>query len=138
MNGSECLLENNISILVFSVGGVRFGVESSQIVSIDPDRTNAGFSIYSLDSILGLAEGDDNSNPVALEFWQRDNKRSLVLVDCVEDMFVIPQSDIRLLPKVIAERVQQTGIWGVVQRDDNIIILLELSVVLDSFVSNHE
>lgn len=127
---------DNVGILVFSVGGVSFGVESSQIAAIDPGRTGGGFKIIKLNALLGLADGSDNDAGVVLEFRQECSTNRLLLVDKIEDIFEIPLSDIQLLPEVIAERVLQRGIWGVIQQGNNILLLIDINRLLKNMDSS--
>jgi len=121
---------DNISILVFSVGGVRFGVEASQITAIDQERISVEDELIRLGTLLGLSESTDNNAGVLLELRHESITKRLLLVDKIEDIIEIPLTDIQLLPAVIAERLLGRGIWGVIQKGDKILILLDIHRVL--------
>ena len=127
---------DNVGILVFSVDGVRFGTESGQIAAIDPERTGVGFKIIKLNALLGLADGTDKDAGVLLELRQECSTNRLLLVDKIEDILEIPLSEIQLLPEVIAERVLQRGIWGVIQQGDNILLLIDFNRLLKNIDSS--
>lgn len=127
-----------INVLLFSVGGFRFGVESMQIIAIDSARGDNETRIVNLDSLLGLTNASRDDDTVFLEFHQAGGESCLFLVDIVEDIIEVSLSEVKLLPKIIADRLSSKGVWGAVQRGENIVILLDFNCLLKNMDSKRK
>lgn len=118
--------ENTLTLVVFSVAGVRFGVDTRQVAAISdytPDADPEG--------VILLAERFANHtpsrpcSPTAILELRCNSRIYRVAVDRVEEFIEISGDAILPLPDLVQPYAVKSGIWGVAVRDGRMLLLLD-------------
>lgn len=120
-----------LNLLLFSVGGISFGVDAEQVEgtlawqgegSDDPvwfhrEMGYAGETItYRAPSVLMIRSGD-----------ARDYR---VIIDQMEDVAGVAAADIRPFPPLVEPFALRKGMWGIVVKGDRMILLVDFQRLL--------
>lgn len=141
-------LERRGSYLIFHLGGEMYGVEVSlvrEIINLPPvtplplspefvlgvvNLRGTVAPVFDLRLRLGLALGQGRSEPVAIVVVLHLNgKLQGVVVDAVDDVIDLGSEDIQEPPEM-AGPVRRECLLGLVQRGNNLIILVDPSLLL--------
>lgn len=127
----DLLEEQSITFLVFSVCGVRFAAEASQIAVINLELMDCKKPfIIKLNDILGLDVKQHAVEYTALELKATDTDEcTVIMVDTLDDMLEIQISSINLFPLLIREHALRHGMWGIVDHLGNTIILMDFNYI---------
>ena len=121
----------SLNLLLFSVGGVHFGVDADQVEGTfscqgeDPDGLHWFHKeldygddtvVYGAPTILGIRTGDSHSYRV--------------VIDMMEDVTGIVADDIHPFPPFVEPFALRKGIWGIVMRDDRMVLLVDFYRIL--------
>lgn len=115
-----------LNLLLFSVGGVHFGVDADQVEGTyscegeDPadllwfhKELDYGDDavVYGAPTILGIRTGDSDAYRV--------------VIDMMEDVTGMVSNDIHPFPLLMEPFALRKGIWGIVVRGDRMILLVD-------------
>ncbi len=119
-----------LNLLLFSVGGVRFGVDAAQISGTTALADDDDEKPVSLDELLEF--GDRPAlcrEPVVLDAASAAGGRLRVVVDGMEDIVAVDAAEIVPLPPAVESRLLDKGIWGVLPRGEQMILLLDFGLL---------
>ena len=131
-----------LDLLIFRAGGNRFGLDAAQIREIlrlsewqlhrgniagmhHAFREEVEISVVEMAAVIGMAE------PMPLEDAKLVLSRSAgpgvgFVIGEPEEMARIEAEDIELLPTLIRPMVKGRGMWGIVDRKEGAVILIDL------------
>jgi chemotaxis signal transduction protein len=131
MNPSQDMGEaNGLNLLLFSAGGVRFGVDAAQIAgtaAVTGDDAEKPAWLHEL-----LEFGDRQvvyREPVILEVGTDGAGRWRVVVDAMEDIITVAVHEILPLPPPVELHVLGKGLWGVLPRGGMMILLMDFRLL---------
>ncbi|MBU1277069.1 MAG: chemotaxis protein CheW [Proteobacteria bacterium] len=146
-------LERRVNYLVFHLGGEMYGVEVSlvhEIINLPPvtplplspefvlgvvNLRGAVAPVFDLRLRLGLTPGGGRGEPVAVVV-RLDGKLQGVVVDTVDDVLDLGSEDIQEPPEM-AGPVRRECLLGLVQREEDLIILMDLARLLAQEPMDH-
>lgn len=114
--------EKGVEVLLFRVGGVRMGVEASQVERM--------FEADSVECVRFDEIVDFGGRPVeygaprALAI-RDEGARPAVVVDEPEDFVRVPLAEIRPLPEAVRGRDRTRAFWGAFLRDGEVVLLVD-------------
>lgn len=132
MSDAEVILDPfGLNLLLFSVGGVSFGVDAEQVegtFSFQGDGDGDLFWFH-----RELEYGDDTviyDAPAILSIRTGDSSSYRVIIDKMEDVIGIVAADILPFPILVEPFALRKGIWGIMVKDDRLILLVDFKRLL--------
>ncbi|NVN93320.1 MAG: hypothetical protein HXX11_22370 [Desulfuromonadales bacterium] len=126
MNDRGTSRHSDITLLFFSAGGVRFAVDADQVtrsvtISVEPND-----GVPRLLTLMGCDDRlIDHHNSIMLNVKSNDSKPYRIIVDVLEDMAEISTAHIHPFPPLVESFALQRGMWGVIERDGGLVLLLD-------------
>lgn len=128
----------SMNVLVFTENGQRFGLDAAQIAAMVPmqgvEQLDEGFrmpyqggevSVVSLAEKIGFKRRV--AHRVAKIVLPKINRAQVgFLIGDPEEMVVVTDRDIELLPDLIERTGAGAGIWGIVRHEEELIVLIDL------------
>ena len=126
-----------ISLLLFSVGGVHFGIESGQVAGMAAYDGEQAEDLFWFHEEMGY--GDKTASyhsPTILTIRSEAGLPYRIIIDSMEDITEFSQNDIALFPALIEALVLRRGMWGVLSRNGCMVLLLDFQRLLKGKRSN--
>lgn len=119
-----------IGLLLFTLGGVRFGVDAEQVLATAPYHGERGEEIPFLHERIGFGAASPRYLvPTVIAFGARQGGRRRVVIDGIEEIAWFHLDDLRPFPAVIEPLALRRGMWGVAPRPRGVILLLDLLIL---------
>ena len=121
----------SVNLLLFSVGGVHFGIDAEQVAGIgayDGDQAEDLFWFHE-----ELEYGDASvsyASPTVVTIRTGDEQSYRVIIDSMEDIAEFSQDDIRLFPELLEPFAMRRGLWGILPVNDIMVLLLDFQLFL--------
>lgn len=116
-----------VNLLLFSVQGVRFGIEAEQALETALYRGEEGEDLFWLHELLQYRiPSTPYLAPAVVTVGTRQGARRRVIIDQMEEIAEYPTADMRPLPAVCEKLCLRNGIWGVLPRQGKLTLLLDL------------
>ena len=121
----------SINLLLFSVGGVHFGIDAEQVAGIggyDGDQAEDLFWFHE-----ELEYGDavvTYASPTVVTIRTGDGHSYRVIIDSMEDIAEFSQDDIRLFPELLEPFAMRRGLWGILPVNGIMVLLLDFQLFL--------
>ena len=126
---TEC---KDIQILIFSISGVKLGIDMEQILEIrKPDQVKR-----KKNELVWFHEkipfrGDSISYKSPMVILPKDAEAVLgIIIDQPEDILPVSINSIQPLPPLMEKLDKSSPIWGVVLREEHLILLVDLYKLL--------
>ena len=116
----------SINLLLFSVGGVHFGIDAEQVAGIgayDGDQAEDLFWFHE-----ELEYGDaavSYASPTIVTIRTGGVQSYRVIIDSMEDIAEFSQDDIRLFPELLEPFAMRRGLWGILPVKGIMVLLLD-------------
>lgn len=127
-----------IGLLLFSVFGVHFGVAAEQVAGITRFDGAAADDLFWFHKEL---EFDDASPtyaaPMVATIRTGCVQSYRVIIDRMEDIAEYSQSDIRLFPELMEPFALRRGLWGILLRNKNMVLLVDFQRLLQGKRSDY-
>ncbi|MBW4054480.1 MAG: hypothetical protein HIU83_03565 [Proteobacteria bacterium] len=123
--------EIRLNVLLFSVGGVHFGMDAELAVEISEYRGEEADDLFWFHKELGY--GGDTlayNEPVIIAIRTADSSSYRVIIDKMEDVAEISVLDIRPFPPLLEPVVLRKGMWGIVGRGEQMVLLVDFQRLL--------
>ena len=134
--------DGSMSLLIFSLNGRRFGLDTAQIAEIidlrDVERMGEISSgsyripyrgeevaVVALAERIGL-EGRLTYTTPKVVLPRAGGVRVGFLIGDLEEVVSVPVDDIELLPELVERIGAGAGVWGIAKREEHLIILIDL------------
>lgn len=115
-----------LNLLLFSVGGVFFGVDAEQVDGTFSCQGEEADDLFWFHRELGY--GDDTivyDAPAILSIKTGDSTSYRVIIDQMEDVTGISTADIYPFPSLVEPFALRKGMWGIMVKDDRLILLVD-------------
>jgi chemotaxis signal transduction protein len=115
-----------LNLLLFSVGGVSFGIEADQAESIAAYTAEALSDLFWFHDVVDY--GYDTINylsPTIITVKTGDFFTRRVIIDAMEDIAEFSLNDIRPFPPLIEPFALRKGMWGILARNGNMVLLVD-------------
>lgn len=115
-----------LNLLLFSVGGVHFGVDADQVEGTFSCQAGEGAGLFRFHREMGY--GDDAisyAEPVIISIKTGSSQEYRVVIDMMEDVTGIVADDIHPFPPVVEPFALRKGMWGIVVKGGRMILLVD-------------
>lgn len=124
---------SSLNLLLFSLGGVCFGVDSEQIEAIGAYHVTAGeVDALWAHNLLGFGDVTVTySMPTVLTVTSdnaTDSRR--IIIDSMEDLCEYPCKAIIPFPAMLEQYLLKRGMWGLLQIQDKIVFLIDFKRII--------
>jgi len=122
---------NGLNLLLFSTGGIRFGVDAAQIAGTAAVTDDAEKPAW-LHELLDFGDRPVvYREPVILDLGTDGAGRRRVVVDAMEDIITVAVDEILPLPAPVELHVLGKGLWGVLPKGGRMILLMDFRLLLN-------
>lgn len=122
------LASSTLNLFLFSVGGVHFAVDAEQATSMAPYAGEEAPDLFWAHKELGFGDKPVSyRSPTVVTIRTPDTRQYRVIIDTLEDIAEIDRNDIRLFPKLLEPVALRNGMWGIVVKDDRMILLVDFN-----------
>lgn len=123
--------EKRLDLLLFSVGGVHFGVDAGQVAGIEAYDCSQADGLLWFHKELDYGDGAVTYfSPTVITIRTDDGTPYQVIIDRMEEIAEYDQNDIRLLPELIEPLAIRNGLWGVMIRNGRMVLLIDFLLLL--------
>lgn len=120
-----------LNLLLFSVGGVVFGIDTDQVAGISAYESEDDADLVWFHEELGYGDkGVSYQSPTVVTIRCKAAVPYRVIIDSMEDIAEFSQADICGFPPLIEPFALRKGIWGVLLRGERMVILLDFMILL--------
>ena len=121
---------NALSLLLFSVGGVCFGVDADQVSGISVYNGESDKDLFWFHEEMGFGGRPvEYVSPTIITI--RDVVEPYrVIIDSMEEIAEFRLNEIGLLPRLLEPFTLRRGIWGVLPRKGSITLLMDFKLFL--------
>lgn len=122
---------SGLNLLLFSVGGVSFGVDAEQVEGTFSWQGDEEGNVVWFHRELGYA-GEEIAYraPSVLKIRTGGTRDYRVIIDMMEDVARIVTSDIHPFPPLVEPFALRRGMWGIVVKGDRMILLVDFKRLL--------
>jgi chemotaxis signal transduction protein len=118
--------EATLKLLLFSVGGVRFGCDAEQAEKVATYGGQAADDLFWFHQELGYGGVSVVYRAPSIVTVRTEDARSYrVIIDMMEEFIEVTADDICPFPRFMEPFFLRKGMWGVVQRGGGMILLLD-------------
>lgn len=123
--------EIRLDLLIFSVHGVRFGVDAGQVAGIETYDGEQADDLFWFHRELdyGGAESPYRA-PVVAAIRTGSSSSYRIIIDSMEDVAEFSQQDISLFPALLEPLVMRKGMWGILSRYNSMVLLIDFYMLL--------
>jgi chemotaxis signal transduction protein len=122
---------NSLNLLLFSVGGISFGIDADQVAEI------AAYEGETSEDLFWFHEEVDYGgrtvgycSPTVVTIRSGNDFTYRVIIDCMEDIAEFSHSDIALFPALLEPFSLKKGMWGILSRQGKMTLLLDFERLL--------
>ena len=113
-----------LNLLLFSVGGVFFGVDADQVGAVTAYQGGMQENMQWFHDVMGYGNQTVVYKcPTVITIKTAPYQ---MIIDSMEDIAEFSVNEIHLLPRLLESFAIKRGIWGVILRDKRITLLLDL------------
>ena len=121
------ILDFDLSVLVFTINGILFGVDSEQVADIvNFGETGDEIDISSFNKLIADTS-PRKGGPEKKVLIMKDFEGRGLLVDRLDDIKPFGIGSIHPLPPLIASQLKSKLIWGIALIEAKMILLLDFS-----------
>ena len=127
-----------LDLLLFSVGGVYFGVDVEQVAEIAVYEDEQAEDLFWFHEEMGFkSNAVKYQSPTIVTIKAHVSQSFRLIIDSMEDIAEFSQNDIRLFPNLMGPVALRNGMWGIMVKDDRMILLVDFERLLrDKMVVN--
>lgn len=121
----------SISLLLFSVGGVRFGCDADQAAGVTAGEAQEGDELILFHEELAGGAWQVNYHDPTIVTIKSDHPRPYrVMIDAMNEIASFSRYDIRLFPVLLEPFVVRRGIWGILPHKGALVLLVDFQLLL--------
>jgi chemotaxis signal transduction protein len=120
-----------LDLLLFSVGGVHFGVDSEQVSGIAAYDGESADDLFWFHEELEYGIGPaPYVSPTVVTIRSGDERSYRVIIDSMEDIAEFGMSDIHLFPELLEPFTIRMGLWGILPKNGIMVLLVDFQLLL--------
>jgi hypothetical protein len=123
-------LDIRLNLLLFKVGGVSFGCDADQVAGITHLTGEDGGDLFWFHEELGFSREVGYLAPATVTVRTGGAGSYRVIIDQMEDIAAFDVSSLRLLPLLLEPFALQRGIWGILQSNQRLFLLVDFRLLL--------
>lgn len=120
------ITDMRLNLLLFSVGGVRFGMDSELASGVTEYSGEQDGDLFWFHDELGY--GCDTPvyrAPSVVTVRTADARPYRVIIDALEDVAEISAMDIRPFPVLLEAAALRKGLWGILLQNGSMVLLVD-------------
>lgn len=128
--------EMRLNLLLFAIEQVHFAIDADQVAAVNTYAGEQQDDLFWFHEVLGY--GDKPvvySAPVIVTIRTEHERTYRVIIDSMEDIAEFSHSSLRLFPPLLEPFALRSGMWGVLPRDGEMILLVDFKRLLKQRVS---
>lgn len=115
-----------INLLLFSVGGVFFGIDADQVAEIAAYTGEKGEDLFWFHEEMGYGnEKFSYHSPTVITIRVNGISLYQVIIDAMEDVAEFNSNDIRIFPALLEPFSLLKGMWGILPWHGNMVLLVD-------------
>ena len=115
-----------LNLLLFTVGGVCFGIEANQVEEMAAYRAEEENDLFRLHELLNYGyDSITYSSPTILTIRTGGFRNFRIIIDSMEDIAEFSQNDIQPFPALLEPFTLRKGMWGILLLDGKMVLLLD-------------
>jgi hypothetical protein len=118
-----------LNLLLFTVGGLRFGCDADQASAIASHQGEAAEDLHWFHEEMGFGRAAAYRAPMAVTV-KSAAKPYRVIIDSLDQIAEFSSRRIRLLPALIEPLALRKGIWGILVDQGQIVLLVDFLLLL--------
>jgi chemotaxis signal transduction protein len=119
-----------LNLLLFTIEEVHFAVDGEQVTEVTAYEGVQSDDLFWFHQELGYDESVVYLAPVIVTIRTEDDRRYRVIIDSMEDIAEFSQNDIRPFPPLLEPFALRKGMWGVLPRNGNMVLLVDFNLLL--------
>jgi hypothetical protein len=121
----ECL-----NLVLFSVGGVFFGMDGDQVAGVSDYGTAVEADLLWFHEAIGYGKRSVEYRAPTIATIRTGQGPRRVIIDSMENIAEFRTDEIDLLPALLEPFALRRGIWGILPRGDNLVLLVDMDRLL--------
>jgi hypothetical protein len=123
--------ETYLNLFLFSVGGVHFAIDAEQAFGMTPYVGEVAEDLFWFHEELGFGNRVVTYGaPTVVSIRMPEGQSYRVITDALEDIAEFSRHDIQLFPELLEPVALRNGMWGIVVKDDRLILLVDFKRLL--------
>lgn len=118
-----------LTLLLFSVGGVHFGVTTDQVLGTtgykDPGHSRMDAPLW-FHKAVGFPSDPAYIEPTAVLVKPKGREICSVIIDAMQEIIEVCADEIKPFPAVLEPFARRKGLWGVCPRFGRMFLLVDL------------
>ncbi len=120
-----------LNLLFFSVYGVHFAVDAEQVSGMSVYNGEAADDLFWFHDVFDYGSaGAGYISPTIIKIRTASDSSYRVIIDSMEDIAEVSQSDIRLFPSLLESFTLRNGMWGILPRNGIMVLLVDFQLLL--------
>jgi chemotaxis signal transduction protein len=120
-----------LNLLLFTFEGTHFAIDGEQVTEVTAYDGEQGDNLFWFHEELGYTEKTfAYLSPVIVTIRTDSNRPYRVIIDSMEDIAEFNQNEIRPFPSLLEPLTLRSGMWGVLPRNGNMVILTDFQRLL--------
>lgn len=120
-----------LNLLLFTVGGVRFGSDADQATGMAPFNGEDASDLRWFHEEVGFAAKPVTYRaPTIVSIRTGGRKPYRVVIDALDEIAEFGREDIRLFPTLLEPYAMRKGIWGILPRPRHLVLLVDFQLLL--------
>lgn len=123
-------ISGSLNLLLFSVGGVHFGVDAGHVSSVNAydDSQSQNLSWFHEELQYGDAAVKYIS-PTVITIRTAGSELYRVVIDSMTDIAEFNLDDIHLFPAMLEPFALKKGMWGIICRNGTMVLLIDFQLL---------
>jgi len=120
-----------LKLVLFSAGGVSFGVEAGEAENIAAYSGESGDDLFWFHDLIDY--GDDSisySSPTIISIKTEGPGSKRIIIDSMEDIAEFSQNDIRPFPPLFEQFALRKGMWGILIMEEKLVLLMDFGLMM--------
>lgn len=125
-----------LNLLLFSVGGVCFGIEADQVEGMAVYSEEENDDLFWFHNLLNYGyDSITYSSPTIISIRTSGFRKYRVIIDSMEDIAEFSQNDIRPFPALLEPFALRRGMWGILLRNGSMVLLVDFQRLIKDMKS---
>lgn len=128
MSGQD---DAQLNLLLFSVSGVHFAVDAEQVAEIGAYAGEQSDDLFWFHEELEYGtKAIRYASPTVVSIRTGGDRLCRVIIDAMEDVAAYSLNEIQLFPALLEPYVMRRGLWGILQRNGVLVLLVDFQRLL--------
>lgn len=122
----------SLNLLLFTVGGIRFGCPAEQAESMTSRNGEEAFEPCWFHEEAGFPGPVSYAAPTVVSIRTGGPRPYRVIIDSMDEIAAFRSQDIRLFPALLEPFALQRGLWAILPHKGHLVLLVDFQLLLRS------